>query len=438
MEMVKFEDESSLARLYNAATWPGFYSSFLPPHHFTSQSQSQPLPLPLCQQHFFPSNPCLCASSFTSSQTSSLGYSGVLPPLTLSRLGIACADLDKITSHTTSSRVHRHQVFPAIIAAQTAFYTTHPRICLRPSSPPPTSTAVFTKLAPIKAEPLPFFTHNYLSRLPPSSLPSNNSCACCASYSPTSTQFPSPPISSTSDHQQEATSSSPDSASRKPPAAVVGGWVGASQKSPAADGAAPKSPAAEVGGWVGASRKSPAADGAARKSPDAVVGGSVGGLSRVLPAQTRAQKIRAVLDEYEITSPSLIQRLMPVPVAREEKRSFVRLLRLHGVSYADIKNLGELSTSLSTLRGWDRMKKPPSDRPRTPRWTAKDVKVMHLAVDAVVRTMEIGSPGFWRRVEQVMPRFGPSHPFSAQAIAAKYDNRSRGDIARLKANTMAQ
>ncbi|KAF5245499.1 hypothetical protein FANTH_7332 [Fusarium anthophilum] len=383
MEMVKFEGESSLARLYNAATWPGFYSSFLPPHHFTSQSQS--LPLPLCQQHFFPSEPCLCASSFTSSQTSSLGYSDNFthnflpspPPSSLSS-DYSCPDC----------------------------FLHHPP----PNLPPPIlpSPNIYRslyqdQLAPIKAEPLPFFTHNYLSRLPPSSLPSNNSCACCASYSPTSTQFPSPPLSSTSDHQQEAMSSSPVSASRKPPAAVVGGWVGASQKSPAAE-----------------------------------VGGSAGGLSRVLPAQTRAQKIRAVLDEYEITSPSLIQRLMPLPVGREEKRSFVRLLRLHGVSYADIKNLGELSTSLSTLRGWDRMKKPPSDRPRTPRWTAEDVQFMHLAVKLVLRTMEMGSPGFWRRVEQVMPRFRPSHPFSAQAIAAKYDNRSRGDIARLKANTMAQ
>lgn len=105
----------------------------------------------------------------------------------------------------------------------------------------------------------------------------------------------------------------------------------------------------------------------------------MGGPSRVLQAQTRAQKIRAVLDEYEITSPALIQRLMSLPVGREEKRSFVRLLRLHGVSYADIKNLGELSTSLSTLRGWDRMKKPPSDRPRIPRWKVKDVSCLPLS-----------------------------------------------------------
>ncbi|PNP82356.1 hypothetical protein FNYG_04545 [Fusarium nygamai] len=52
--------------------------------------------------------------------------------------------------------------------------------------------------------------------------------------------------------------------------------------------------------------------------------------------------------------------------------------------------------------------------------------------------MDIGSPGFWRRVEEEMPRAGASHPFSAQAIAAKYDGRSRGDIARQKANTRAQ
>ncbi|QGI62568.1 hypothetical protein CEK26_006530 [Fusarium fujikuroi] len=407
MEMVKFEDEGPLARLYNAESWPGFYSSFFPPHHFTSQS------LPLCQQPFLSSEPCLCAPSFNSSQTSSLGYSGMLPPLTPSGLGFACADLDKITSHTTSSRVHRHQVSQAIIAAQTAFYTIHTRICLRPSSPPTISTAVFTKLAPIKTEPLPFFTHNYLSRLPPPSLPSNNCCACCASDSSISTQLPSPPLSSASDHHQEAMSCSPVSAHGK-------------------------SPAAGVGVWVGASRKSPAVVGVARESPAAVLGGSVGGPSRVLPAQTRAQKIRAVLDEYEITSPALIQRLIPLPVGREEKRSFVRLLRLHGVSYADIKNLGELSTSLSTLRGWDRMKKPPSDRPRIPRWNVNDVKVMKRAVDAVVGTMELGSPGFWRCVEEVMARTGASHRFSAQAIAAKYDNRSRGDIARQKANTMAQ
>ncbi|KAI1037054.1 hypothetical protein LB503_008895 [Fusarium chuoi] len=129
---------------------------------------------------------------------------------------------------------------------------------------------------------------------------------------------------------------------------------------------------------------------------------------------------------------------MPLPVGREEKRSFVRLLRLHGVSYADIKTLGELSTSLSTLRGWDRMKKPPSDRPRIPRWTIEDLDVMQRAVDAVVGTMDLGSPGFWRCVEEVMARAGASHRFSAQAIAAKYDKRSRGDIARQKANTMAQ
>ncbi|CVL13599.1 uncharacterized protein FPRN_05022 [Fusarium proliferatum] len=377
MEMVKFEDESSLARLYNAETWPGFYSSFFPPHHFTSQS------LPLCQQPFFSSEPCLCASSFTSSQTSSLGYSDNFthnflpspPPSSLSS-DYSCPDC----------------------------FLHHPP----PNLPPPIlpSPNIYCslyqdQLAPIKTEPLPFFTHNYLSRLPPPSLPSNNSCACCAccaSDSSASTQLPSPPLSSASDHHQEAMSCSP----------------------------------------VSAHGKSPAAVGAVRESPAAVLGGSVGGPSRVLPAQTRAQKIRAVLDEYEITSPALIQRLMSLPVGREEKRSFVRLLRLHGVSYADIKNLGELSTSLSTLRGWDRMKKPPSDRPRIPRWKVKDVEVMKRAVDAVVGTMELGSPGFWRCVEEVMARTGASHRFSAQAIAAKYDNRSRGDIARQKANTMAQ
>ncbi|KAG4290325.1 hypothetical protein FPRO06_02211 [Fusarium proliferatum] len=377
MEMVKFEDESSLARLYNAGTWPGFYSSFFPPHHFTSQS------LPLCQQPFFSSEPCLCASSFTSSQTSSLGYSDNFthnflpspPPSSLSS-DYSCPDC----------------------------FLHHPP----PNLPPPIlpSPNIYCslyqdQLAPIKTEPLPFFTHNYLSRLPPPSLPSNNSCACCAccaSDSSASTQLPSPPLSSASDHHQEAMSCSP----------------------------------------VSAHGKSPAAVGAVRESPAAVLGGSVGGPSRVLPAQTRAQKIRAVLDEYEITSPALIQRLMSLPVGREEKRSFVRLLRLHGVSYADIKNLGELSTSLSTLRGWDRMKKPPSDRPRIPRWKVKDVEVMKRAVDAVVGTMELGSPGFWRCVEEVMARTGASHRFSAQAIAAKYDNRSRGDIARQKANTMAQ
>ncbi|KAF5640602.1 hypothetical protein F52700_3753 [Fusarium sp. NRRL 52700] len=390
MEMVKFEDEGSLAPLYNSATWPGFYSSFFPPQHFTSQS------LPLCQQPFLSSEPCLCASSFTSSQTSSLGYSDHFthnfppspPPPSLSS-DYSCPDC----------------------------FLHHPP----PNLPPPIvpSPNIYRslyqdqQLAPIKAEPLPIFTHDYLLRLPPSSLPLNNSCACCASYSPTSTQLPSPPLSSTSDHHQEAMSSSLVFASRKSPTAVVGVSVGASGKPPAAVGATPKSPAAEVGG-------------------------SVGGLSRVLPAQTRAQKIRAVLDEYEIASPSLIQRLMPLPVGREEKRTFVRLLRLHGVSYADIKNLGELSTSLSTLRGWDRLKKPASDRPRTPRWTARDARVMQLAVTVVLRTMDMGSPGFWRRVEEEMPRAGASHRFSAQAIAAKYDNRSRGDIARQKANTMAQ
>ncbi|RBA17800.1 hypothetical protein FPRO05_11515 [Fusarium proliferatum] len=339
MEMVKFEDESSLARLYNAETWPGFYSSFFPPHHFTSQS------LPLCQQPFFSSEPCLCASSFTSSQTSSLGYSDNFthnflpspPPSSLSS-DYSCPDC----------------------------FLHHPP----PNLPPPIlpSPNIYRslyqdQLAPIKTEPLPFFTHNYLSRLPPPSLPSNNSCACCASDSSASTQLPSPPLSSASDHHQEAMSCSPVSAHGRSPAAVLGG--------------------------------------------------SVGGPSRVLPAQTRAQKIRAVLDEYEITSPALIQRLMSLPVGREEKRSFVRLLRLHGVSYADIKNLGELSTSLSTLRGWDRMKKPPSDRPRIPRWKVKDVEVMKRAVDAVVGTMELGSPGFWRCVEEVMARTGASHRFSA-------------------------
>ncbi|KAI1027307.1 hypothetical protein LB504_007862 [Fusarium proliferatum] len=413
MEMVKFEDESSLARLYNAETWPGFYSSFFPPHHFTSQS------LPPCQQPFFSSEPCLCASSFTSSQTSSLGYSDNFthnflpspPPSSLSS-DYSCPDC----------------------------FLHHPP----PNLPPPIlpSPNIYRslyqdQLAPIKTEPLPFFTHNYLSRLPPPSLPSNNSCACCASDSFTSTQLPSPPLSSASSHHQEAMSCSPVSAPGKSPAAGVGVWVGASRKSPAALGAVRESPAAVVGVSVGA-RKSPAAVGAARESPAAVLGGSVGGPSRVLPAQTRAQKIRAVLDEYEITSPALIQRLMPLPVGREEKRSFVRLLRLHGVSYTDIKTLGELSTSLSTLRGWDRMKKPPSDRPRIPRWNVNDVEVMKRAVDAVVGTMELGSPGFWRCVEEVMARTGASHRFSAQAIAAKFDNRSRGDIVRQKANTMAQ
>ncbi|PNP82355.1 hypothetical protein FNYG_04544 [Fusarium nygamai] len=337
MEMVKFEDEGPLAPLFNATTWPGFYSSFLPPHHFTSQS------LPLCQQPFFSSEPCLCASSSISSQTSSLGYSDNFthnflpspPPSSLSS-DYSCPDC----------------------------FLHHPP----PNLPPPIlpSPNIYRSLyqdqpAPIKAEPLPIFTHNYLSRLPPSSLPSNSSCACCSSYSSDSTQLPSPPLSSTSDHHQETMSSSPVSSSRKSPAAV-GDWVGASGKSPAAVvgmsvGAARKSPAA-LGVSVGARRKSPAA-GAAQKSPAAVVGGSLGGLSRVLPAQARAQKIRAVLDEYEITSPALIQRLMPLPVSREEKRAFVRLLRLHDVSYADIKNLGELSTSLSTLRGWDRIRSPP-------------------------------------------------------------------------------
>ncbi|KAF5611538.1 uncharacterized protein FTJAE_14184 [Fusarium tjaetaba] len=419
MEMVKFEDESPLAPLFNATTWPGFYSSFLPPHHFTSQSQS--LPLPLCQQPFFSSEPCLCTSSFTSSQTSSLGYSDNFthnflpspPPSSLSS-DYSCPDC----------------------------FLHHPP----PNLPPPIlSTPNFYRSlyqdqpAPIKAEPLPFFPHNYLPRLPPSSLPSNSSCACCSSYSSDSTQLPSPPLSSTSDHHQQAMSSSPVSSSRKSPAAV-GDWVGANGKSPAAvvgvsAVAARKSPAA-LGEWV-ASRKSPAA-GAAQKSPAAVVGGSLGGLSRVLPAQARAQKILEVLAEYEITSPALIQRLMPLPVSREEKRAFVRLLRLHDVSYADIKNLGELSTSLSTLRGWDRMKKPASDRPRTPRWTARDVVIMKQAVARALGMMDIGSPGFWRRVEEEMVRGGASHPFSAQAIAAKYDGRSRGDIARLKASTRAQ
>ncbi|SCN78931.1 uncharacterized protein FFB20_14016 [Fusarium fujikuroi] len=374
MEMVKFEDEGPLARLYNAESWPGFYSSFFPPHHFTSQS------LPLCQQPFLSSEPCLCAPSFNSSQTSSLGYSDNFthnflpspPPSSLSS-DYSCPDC---FLH------HPHPNLPPPILPSHNIYR----------------SLYQDQLAPIKTEPLPFFTHNYLSRLPPPSLPSNNCCACCASDSSISTQLPSPPLSSASDHHQEAMSCSP----------------------------------------VSAHGKSPAAVGVARESPAAVLGGSVGGPSRVLPAQTRAQKIRAVLDEYEITSPALIQRLIPLPVGREEKRSFVRLLRLHGVSYADIKNLGELSTSLSTLRGWDRMKKPPSDRPRIPRWNVNDVKVMKRAVDAVVGTMELGSPGFWRCVEEVMARTGASHRFSAQAIAAKYDNRSRGDIARQKANTMAQ
>ncbi|KAG7419396.1 hypothetical protein Forpe1208_v003189 [Fusarium oxysporum f. sp. rapae] len=364
MEMVKFEDEGSLAPLYNTATWPGFYSSFLPPHHFTSQT------LPLCQQPFLPSEPCLCTSSFTSSHTSSLGYSDNFthnflpspPPSSLSS-DYSCPD----------SFLH------------------HPP----PNLPPPIlpSPNIYRslyqdQLAPIKAEPSPFFTHNYLSRPPPPSLPSNNSCACCASDSSTNTQLPSPPLSSSSDHHQDAMSSSPVSAGSKSPAAVAAG--------------------------------------------------SVAGLSRVSSAQARDQKIRKVLDEYQVTSPSLIQRLMPLPVGREEKRNFVRLLRLHGVSYADIKNLGELSTSLSTLRGWDRMKKPPSARPRTPRWTTRDIGIMYQAVNTVLGTMDIGSPGFWRRVEEEMPKLNATHRFSAQAIAAKYDNRSRGDIARQRANTRAQ
>ncbi|KAF5971625.1 hypothetical protein FCOIX_9785 [Fusarium coicis] len=408
METVKFEDEGPLAPLFNATTWPGFYSSFLPPHHFTSQPQPLPLPLPLCRQSFFPSEPCLFASSFTSSQTSSLGYSNNFthnflpspPPSSLSS-DYSCPDC----------------------------FLHHPPQNL----PPPTLSTpnIYRSLyqdqpAPIKAEPLPFYTHNYLSRLPPSSLPSNSSCACSSSYSSDSTQLPSPPLSSAPDHHQETMSSSPVSSSRKSPAAA-GDWVGANGKSPAA----------VVGVSAVAARKSPAA-GAAQKSPAAEVGGSLGGLSRVLPAQARAQKILEVLAEYEITSPALIQRLMPLPVSREEKRAFVRLLRLQNVSYADIKNLGELSTSLSTLRGWDRMKKPAAHRPRTPRWTTKDVEVMKQSVTRVLGMMDIGSPGFWRRVEEEMVRGRASHPFSAQAIAAKYDGRSRGDIARLKASTRAQ
>ncbi|EWG44472.1 hypothetical protein FVEG_05518 [Fusarium verticillioides 7600] len=348
METVKFEDEGPLAPLFNATTWPGLYSSFLPLHHFTSQSQSQSLPL--CQQPFFSFEPCHCASSFTSSQTSSLGYSDCflhhpppnLPPPILSTPNIY-RSLYQARSHQSG--------------AVTILYTQLP-------------------LASATFKP-PFKQQLCLLLL--------------------LTQLPSPPLSSTPGHHQETMSSSPVSSSRKSPAA-----------------------------------------GAAQKSPAAEVGGSLGGLSRVLPAQARAQKILEVLAEYEITSPALIQRLMPLPVSREEKRAFVRLLRLHDVSYADIKNLGELSTSLSTLRGWDRMKKPAADRPRTPRWTTRDVFIMKQSVTRVLGMMDIGSPGFWRRVEEEMVRGGASHPFSAQAIAAKYDGRSRGDIARLKASTRAQ
>jgi hypothetical protein len=69
---------------------------------------------------------------------------------------------------------------------------------------------------------------------------------------------------------------------------------------------------------------------------------------------------------------------------------------------------------------------------------AKQIKIMHRAVNAVLETMDIGCPGFWRRVEEEMPKLQATHRFSAQAIAAKYDNRSRGDIARRRANTTAQ
>ncbi|EXA49082.1 hypothetical protein FOQG_08378 [Fusarium oxysporum f. sp. raphani 54005] len=334
MEMVKFEDECSLAPLYNAATWPGFYSSFLPPHHFTSQT------LPLCQQPFFSSEPCLCASSFISSHTSSLGYSDCFLHHPPPNLPPPIFPSPNIYRSLYQARSHQGRAF-------TLFYTQVP-------------------LASAASKP-PFKQQLRLLRF---------------------RYLPSPPLSSSSSSHQGAMSSSPISTSSKSPAAVAGG--------------------------------------------------SVAGLSRVSPAQARDQKIRAVLDEYEVTSPSLIQRLMPLPVGREEKRNFVRLLRLHGVSYADIKNLGELSTSLSTLRGWDRMKKPPSARPRTPRWTTRDIGIMYQAVNTVLGTMDIGSPGFWRRVEEEMPKLNATHRFSAQAIAAKYDNRSRGDIARQRANTRAQ
>ncbi|KAJ9425665.1 hypothetical protein QL093DRAFT_2096359 [Fusarium oxysporum] len=337
MEMVKFEDECSLTPLYNAATWPGFYSSFLPPHHFTSQT------LPLCQQ----------------------------PPFLFRALSL------RFELHFES-----HQLL----------FTPNPP----PNLPPPIfpSPNIYRslyqdQLAPIKAEPLPFSTHNYLSRLPPPSLPSSNSCACCASDSPTNTQLPSPPLSSSSSCHQGAMSSSPVSTSSKSPAAVAGG--------------------------------------------------SVAGLSRVSPAQARDQKIRAVLDEYEVTSPSLIQRLMPLPVGREEKRNFVRLLRLHGVSYADIKNLGELSTSLSTLRGWDRMKKPPSARPRTPRWTTRDIGIMYQAVNTVLgddgHRVPPASGVVWRRrcpssMRRIASLPRPSRPSTTTEVG--------GDIARQRANTRAQ
>ena len=48
---------------------------------------------------------------------------------------------------------------------------------------------------------------------------------------------------------------------------------------------------------------------------------------------------------------------------------------------------------------------------------AKQIGIMYQAVNTVLGTMDIGSPGFWRRVEEEMPKLNATHRFSAQAIA---------------------
>ncbi|KAF9774344.1 hypothetical protein IL306_007645 [Fusarium sp. DS 682] len=174
-------------------------------------------------------------------------------------------------------------------------------------------------------------------------------------------------------------------------------------------------------------------DVAAASKPTASVAGSsvLASRSEVSHARARYQRICAVLNDYEGIPDDLIRRLMRPPKRREEQRRLVWKLRKCKVSYAHIKELVELDTSLSTLRGWYRHEeKAARDRPRAPVWKDQDICIMKLAVRMISSTMEKGSSGFWRKVEEEMPKLGASHGFSAQAIAAKYEKRRRGDLAR--------
>ncbi|KAF4341038.1 hypothetical protein FBEOM_5089 [Fusarium beomiforme] len=312
MEWPRFPDEGSLAPLYNPQFWPGFYSSFFSPHHFTPQSLSQ------YQQSLLSSQSSLLPSSFAPSDSTSLGYS-------------------------VSSQVLRPQ--PSLLAAAA------PLVC--------SYFHAINSFTNIKVE-------------PPS---------------------PSPTPSCTSD--QDAMSSVP----------VLPATYGT-------DTAPGSASSADVGS--GLSR------------------------ARVSQAWARYQRICIMLEDERITPDlkgpelnDLIRLLMRVPVHPADQRDFVHRAREHGVSYNSIKDFGELGVSVTTLRGWERsMVKPAHARPRAPVWERQDVNIMKLAVAKLRCERDIKDSGFWRKVEEEMPKLGASHGFSAQAIAAKYYGRRRGDLAR--------